>query len=226
MHRSALRKASLLIFYTFFALGSLGFASSSASYGQNTAAKKLPATAIIRENIKKGNFEKALFLINDGEKSNKNGFDFYFLKGRVLQELKRNTDALASYSLAIFLRPNIAKAYVNRALVKGALGDPQGAVKDLDRALEIEPDNAAAYLNRGVTYASLNKPELAIKDFNRAIRIDARYSDAYRNRGIVRFLSRDLIGSCADWRRSIELGSSDVQEWTRALCTATPAANQ
>lgn len=214
-------RIKILVAISVASLSLVSWACFTESMAQPTKQKS-QAYELIRGTIKLGEFNKALFLLDRHAKTATKDPEYYFLRGRILQELKKNSEALASYSVAIYIMPDLVKAYVNRALVKGALGDTQGAIEDLNKALQLQPSNAAALLNRGVTFASLNKPVLALRDFNQAIQLDSRYADAYRNRGIVRYLSNDLQGSCDDWRKSIELGASEVLDWTRSLCMTTP----
>jgi tetratricopeptide (TPR) repeat protein len=143
---------------------------------------------------------------------------YFFLKGRAEQELRRNIESLTSYSIAIYLNPSFTNAFINRALVKGALKDLDGALDDLNQALVLDPKNKVALLNRGVTRAGIGKSMLAIDDFNHAIKIDNRYADAFRNRGIVRYLDQDLHGACGDWIKSNQLVRSEVLEWITAFC--------
>ena len=171
-----------------------------------------------REKIRTGRIKEALDILDNKAASAPTDSQFFFLKGRAFQELKRNTEALSNYSIALYLNPKFTNALINRALVKGALQDVEGALKDLDQALTLEPSNKAALLNRGVTYGGLNKPLLAIADFDQALKIDPSYADAYRNRGLTRHLLGDKKGACDDWVKSNNLGIRDAAEWLAKLC--------
>lgn len=172
----------------------------------------------VRTNLKEGKSQEALDLLNKNSSQLKSDSQYYFLKGRALQDLRRNTESLTNYSIAIFLNPKFSSAYINRGLVKGALKDLDGALEDLNKALMIDPINLAALINRGVTYGGLNKPLLAIADFNRAIQIDPNYADAFRNRGLTKHLIGDKIGACDDWNKSKNLGINDALDWINTLC--------
>jgi tetratricopeptide (TPR) repeat protein len=137
---------------------------------------------------------------------------------RSLQDEDQKVRALEEYTISIFLDPTYAKAYANRALVKGALQDLAGALDDLEAAIRIDKNMAPAYLNRGATLAALNKPKYAISDFDRAIEIDPGYADAYRNRGITKNFLGDLRGACSDWKKAGSLGQADPWLWYRQLC--------
>jgi len=172
----------------------------------------------IRDLIKTGEYLKAEQLLNENASKFNSYSEFHFLYGRVMQESKRNTNALVSYSIAFFLDKKNARALVNKALVRGALGDLQGALKDLDEASILAPQEPAIYMNRGVTYAGLGKPKQAISEFSAAIKINSRYADAFRNRGITLFYQKDLSGACRDWKQAAKLGDSETLRWANQYC--------
>lgn len=172
----------------------------------------------IRSQLKNGEPFVALDLINSLPPKYRQQRDYHFLRGRAFQELKQNTKALSAYSIGLYLDPKHVKSYINRALVRGALRDMDGALEDLNMALVIEPKNSAALLNRGVTFASLNKPRQALNDFNRAIQINAQYAEAYLNRGVTEFHLKDLSSACRDWDKSYSLGLKDAKTWIDFYC--------
>ena len=172
----------------------------------------------IKDLIKEGKASIALSRLKNIDKEAKSISEYHFLTGRAYQELKLNTESLESYSLAIHINPNNDKYWINRGLVKGALKDPQGSLKDLTKALGIK-ESSQAYLNRGVTHASLNNLSSAIKDLNNAIKLDSNYSQAYRNRGIIHKHRGDKYTACSDWEKSHRLGDNEVKAWIDAYCT-------
>lgn len=151
---------------------------------------------------------------------------FFFLKGRALQDQKKNTEALESYTISLFLNSSNIKALINRALVKGALKDLDGAMNDLNKALEINPKSKEAMMNRGVTNAGLGKPNNAIYDFTEAIRVDPLYADAHRNRGITWNHLGKKEKACEDWRTATKLGQQDVSQWVQRLCSSNSTPTQ
>ena len=69
------------------------------------------------------------------------------LMSRGLRELKAdaNSDAIEDFSAAITLDPTAAEAYHQRAIARFSSGDAQGAVADIQAALQHEPRNFAAF---------------------------------------------------------------------------------
>ena len=165
-----------------------------------------------------GKASQALALLRPSASTENNNPEYHFLVGRAYQELKLNTESLESYSLAIHLNPQNHKYWINRGLIKGALKDPQGSLKDLSKSLSIKK-TAMGYLNRGVTLAALNKPQEAIQDLTNAIEIDPSYSQAYRNRGIILKHRGDTFSACKDWKKANDLGDIDMKYWLSSYCS-------
>ena len=81
-----------------------------------------------------------------------NDSHYHFLLGRAYQELKLNVESLQHYSESIALDRSNYKSLINRALVKGALGNLRSATLDLKQALKINSKSKDAYLNLGWVY--------------------------------------------------------------------------
>jgi tetratricopeptide (TPR) repeat protein len=69
------------------------------------------------------------------------------LISRGLREMKADAtnDAIEDFSDAITLDPNLAEAYHQRAIARFAAGDSQGAISDLQAALQHEPRSFDAF---------------------------------------------------------------------------------
>jgi tetratricopeptide (TPR) repeat protein len=88
--------------------------------------------------------------------------------GRVYFQMGQHADAIASYSEAIRLRPNYARALNNRGTAQRALLHFPEAIADSTAALAIDPNYAEAFDNRGKAYNMTYRGELAREDFSRA----------------------------------------------------------
>ena len=69
----------------------------------------------------------------------------YNNRGNALQNLKRSTDAVASYDKAIAFKPDYAEVYSNRGIALTEKGDLTAAIESYNRALHIKPDYAECY---------------------------------------------------------------------------------
>lgn len=82
-----------------------------------------------------------------------------------------------------------AEAYVNRAAFRAGTGNWEGAVADLDVALECEP-NAASYLQRAQAKRQTGDLEGALADLEAAARLDPASADHYAQVEILGELQR------------------------------------
>ena len=73
----------------------------------------------------------------------------FFQEGIQLKNKKDYVGAVRAFSASIELAP-LPASYYNRALVKSSLNDLQGAVTDLDQAIDSNPQYTDAYLQRGI----------------------------------------------------------------------------
>ena len=181
-------------------------------------AKTMTSLKDIREIIKKENYQEALNMLNAKEDTHRKNYDFYFLKGRVYQELKLNNRAFEAYTKSILLNKKNYKAYLNRAMIKGAHGDFNGAVKDLENANKIEANKPQYFLNLGVVYASLNRPLDSIESFLKAINLDKDFTDAYNNLGITYYHQNKLELACDNWKIASNKNNQTSKLWVEDYC--------
>ncbi len=114
----------------------------------------------------------------------------------------QKTINLANKALA--LEPS-ALGYFNRAYAKHFLKDYQGAINDLNKAIEIDPQYSDAYTNRGAAKDELEDYQGAIGDFTKAIEIEPQDAFAYYNRGNAKYELGDYQAAIADYNQAIEI---------------------
>jgi tetratricopeptide (TPR) repeat protein len=100
-----------------------------------------------------------------------------------------------------------ATNYISSAIDKYRRQDFQGALADINRAIQLDPKNAQAYDVRGVFKASeLQDIQGALADYNRSIQLDPNYVGAYINRGNLKDDKlQDYQGALADYNRAIQI---------------------
>lgn len=87
----------------------------------------------------------------------------------------RFEDAVEIYEGLIAAEPDEAALYTSLAGALGAMGNYDGALEQLERALELEPLNVEAYHNRAVIHERRGQSELAIAEYSTALRYAPDY---------------------------------------------------
>ncbi len=172
----------------------------------------------MKQLISNKEYKKARDKLEDNKDKYIKNSEYYFLLGRVYQELKSNHRAFKAYTRSIFLEKNNFKSFLNRGMVKGALGDFDGAFEDLNKANKIQPNKPEYFLNLGIVYASLNKPINSIESFLKAINLDKNYHDAYNNLGITYYHQNDIDLACETWQIPADKGVETSKQWIKDYC--------
>lgn len=96
-------------------------------------------------------------------------------RGVALLQMERLGEAIAAFSAAVELNPQLANAFFNRGLALEALGPGRftDALADYNRALELEPHDAEVYFRRGGLYFQRGDFGLAAADNTKVLELHA-----------------------------------------------------
>jgi tetratricopeptide (TPR) repeat protein len=149
----------------------------------------------------------------------------FYNQGKHQSELKNREEAIRYYTKAIETYPQEdnymkSEAYYNRGLNKRYLDNLKGAIADYTEAIKFRPDYYKAYNNRGYARLMLEEYQLAINDFTMTIKYDNYNTEfsqmALGNRGIAKIALGQ--SGCADLKKAIELGNSNVVQTFNKYC--------
>ena len=84
-------------------------------------------------------------------------------------------------------------------------GDAQGAIKDLNQAIQLNPNYANAYGDRATIKFQQGDRQGALADLDRAIQIDPQLADAYGIRGVYRVAAGNTQGAQSDVEKAVRL---------------------
>jgi len=117
------------------------------------------------------------------------------------------------------LAPDFVGGYTNRANVRVALRDSEGAVRDYTDALRVAPLGKDAWLtkvNRGATLLALGKPSDALNDLQQAVVMSKNDYLALLGRGSVLHSLGRYADAAADYGAVLDKAPTDVQPfWLR-----------
>ncbi|MBO4738001.1 MAG: tetratricopeptide repeat protein [Bacteroidales bacterium] len=85
----------------------------------------------------------------------------------------------------VMAQKNQAFLYNDRATIKQAQKDYQGAMADFEKAIALDSNNMEYINNRGLLKMDMEEYEAAIEDFNQVIGMNDKCYQAYNNRGLA-----------------------------------------
>ncbi len=122
---------------------------------------------------------------------------------------KNPQKAISLYTQIIRLDKNNVGAYNNRGALKVDLGNFEGAMQDLNKAIDLTRNDCSPYVNRANLKRKLEDYNGAMKDFNKAIELNPTESELYNYRGILKTKLEDINGAIEDFNKAIELSPND-----------------
>ncbi len=128
-----------------------------------------------------------------------------FKKGYWYAKEGKYDEAIAEFSKAIKIKPNLASAYINRGSAYRQEGNFYQAVLDFSEAIKIFPNYVRAYYCRGNVYSTKENYDLAIADYNKAIELNRNVADIYFGRAYAYYKKGNYDQAISDCIRAIEL---------------------
>lgn len=92
-----------------------------------------------------------------------------YLRGQVRCQQGRYLDSLPDFDLAIADQPGNTQFYWGRSLARVAVGQPQAALADAEKALELGPPHGRSFYARGMALAALDRCGEALADFGEVV---------------------------------------------------------
>ena len=132
-----------------------------------------------------GYWKNSIEICNHALQVTKDNYLAHINLGSALFDEGKTEEAIAHYSEAISIMPNIILSYNKRGIAYAKLGRHQRALEDFNKAISLKPDDAISYNCRGNAYAELGQYQMAIEDYNKTIRLKPDNADAYNNRGTI-----------------------------------------
>jgi tetratricopeptide (TPR) repeat protein len=99
-----------------------------------------------------------------------------------------------------------AGTYVNRAVMKMALGRVDDAMTDYNSGLALYPGLGDGYVDRGAALIKLKRYDDAMTDINKGIALGQSYEQiGYYNRGVAEFYLGQITESYHDFKKALEI---------------------
>jgi len=99
-----------------------------------------------------------------------------------------------------------AGTYVNRGVMKVALGRVDDAMADYNSGLALYPGLGDGYVDRGAALITLKRYDEALADINKGIGLGQTYEQiGYYNRGVAEFFLGQITESYHDFKKALEI---------------------
>ncbi len=138
-----------------------------------------------QEAFKKQQYKRAVKLLDDHLKDNKDDARAYLLRGQANARTKAYAEAMIDFNKTIELNPKFSFAYLQRGKLYAEDGKGEKAMADFDKAIELTPKRAIIYVERGYLHLNCPPPECkdkAFKDFDQALKLNPKMPRAYIGR--------------------------------------------
>ena len=132
------------------------------------------------------------------------GEDEQLWRGFIELARSNHDKAVAHFTALLKRDPGHLRGLANRGIGLQRLGDLQGALRDLNRALELSPHHSVARLNRSYVFVGLKRYDRALADLNALLKKDPRNLMARNNRGRVWQEMGEWQRAMADFEKVIE----------------------
>ena len=140
--------------------------------------------------LQQGNQAKALERVEAFLAGNPRDTQGRFLKGVILTELGKNTEAIRMFSMLTHDFPDLPEPYNNLAVLYALQGDYERARSTLETAIRKNPGYAIAYENLGDLHA-----KLASRAYEKARELDKANSGAQAKIDTIRGMLKGLPGA-------------------------------
>ena len=126
-------------------------------------------------------------------------------KGRQLQDLGRNEEAIAQYRKVLRIRPEHGMAHASLMGLYRHLGRLDEGEAQYRAVLEVNPDIPEVHYNYGFLLLDRRQPEEAVAAFERALELNPSYADAHANLAVLLAGLEQNSGAMVHLRKALEI---------------------
>lgn len=127
--------------------------------------------------------------------------------------------AIADFTKAISLKPDLDSAYFDRAIIYNKRKNYDLVIADLSKVIALQPDRVDAYLLRCGAYIQKSRYDEAIADSNRAMALKPDNAEAVFDRGFAYEMLNRRDEAIADYRQALKLDADKSDASTLLLAT-------
>jgi curved DNA-binding protein CbpA len=129
----------------------------------------------------------------------------FYQRGLKKSKKLKYQEAIADYTEAIDLNPQLVEAYYQRGFAQSQVSNNREAFADYTAALKLNANLPEIYYYRGLTRFKLANINGSLEDFNQALALKPDYGEAYYERGLVYQEMKDTKAAIADFNQALKV---------------------
>jgi len=139
--------------------------------------------------------------------------------GKYYREHKQYDKAIASYNIALEIKPDGYATWSNRGKAYYDTGRTEEALADFNKSIEINGEYAEARSNRGAALATKGLFKESLSDFDKAIQLEPRNKAAWSNRSLAHYSLKEFRKAADDVTAYLRIEPDDPDMLNlRGLC--------
>jgi tetratricopeptide (TPR) repeat protein len=191
---------------------------AAALEGRTLETPPPPASGILdpgQSYIQFGRNPKNRFTFGTVEDASPMNAQDYFKRGNEFYEKDDYDNAIADFSAAIRLDPEVAVLHNSRGMAYHFKNEYDKAIADYTAAIRLDPKFANCYYNRGCAYSVKEEYGTAITDFTKAIALHPNDAYFYFERGIAYAEQDEWENAIPDYTEAIRLNPNTDWRYNR-----------
>jgi protein O-mannosyl-transferase len=136
----------------------------------------------------------------------------YFGRGVEYGDLNKPQLALADFTKAIEINPEMRDAYKFRSTLHANNGQIDLALKDIEKYLQYDPTDVVTWNNLAMIYMRQGKLQQSIEAFTKTIELKPTAAISYQNRSKVYEMMGDKVRAAEDLQRAKEVAQQNREE--------------
>jgi len=123
----------------------------------------------------------------------------------VMQEEKKYQEAIHDFDQALRIKPDYARAFLNRGFCREQLNDITGAMDDYATASRLNPLAYEPHFDMASLKNSLGSTREALREFDTVLRLYPVFYQGYTERAKLKLSLKDTTGAMDDFNKAIQL---------------------
>ena len=137
------------------------------------------------------------------------------VKGDVLAQLRRNSEAISAYKKAIETDPNNTSALYGLAKVQLDAGLFSKSIENIKSAIKLNKSNSEYWKLYGKSKSGSGDHAGAVEAFNQSIEINNSDAETYFLRGEAQFMTKEFDSAIADFDKHIGMQPSHAEAYNK-----------